>query len=174
MDQLAGDEVSEYRKYAKLPPPGVDALEGTGFLRTAVDATREDFQPKDFAEYQWRTFFDTEQIVASSLLGLTLQCARCHDHKYEPLSQKDYYRLQAFFAGGLRPNGAVLPTYKRQITLATSAEKKAADENNAPVEPVIKALKQLQTARLAEYRARHPKKDQATDADVREMFPDYG
>jgi hypothetical protein len=172
-EQLAGDELSAYYKEDKFAPETVEALEATGFLRTAVDATRDDFLPEMFAEYTWRTAFDTEQMMASAVMGLTLQCARCHDHKYEPLSQRDYYRLQAFFAGGLRPNGAVLPTYRRQITLATAAEKKAAEENNAPVEPVVKALTQLQTARLAEYRARHPKKDQATGAELRQMFPDY-
>ncbi|HZT32107.1 MAG TPA: PSD1 and planctomycete cytochrome C domain-containing protein [Bryobacteraceae bacterium] len=172
-EQIAGDEASRYFDQDRLTPSTIEALEATGFLRTAVDATREDFLPEAFAEYTWRTAFDTEQIVASSVLGLTLQCARCHDHKYEPLSQKDYYRFLAFFAGGIRPNGAVLPTYKRQIALATAREKKAAEENNGPVEPVIKALRQLQAARLAEYRARHPKKDRATEAELREMFPDY-
>ena len=37
------------------------------------------------------------QIVASSLLGLTMQCAKCHDHKFEPITQQDYYRYQAIF-----------------------------------------------------------------------------
>ena len=173
MEQLAGDELANYRAQEKFTPKTIECLEATGFLRTAVDATREDFLPGAFAEYQWRTFFDTEQIVASSLLGLTIQCARCHDHKYEPLSQKDYYGLQAFFAGGLRPNGPVLPTYKRQIVDATAAEQKAAQQNNAPIEPVVKALKALQAARMVEYRSKHPKKDQATDADLRKMFPEY-
>jgi hypothetical protein len=173
MEQLAGDELADYRAQDKFTPKTIECLEATGFLRTAVDATREDFLPEAFAEYQWRTLFDTEQIVASSLLGLTLQCARCHDHKYEPLSQKDYYGLQAFFAGGLRPNGSVLPTYKRQIVDATAAEQKAAQQNNAPLEPVVKALKALQAARMAQYRSKHPKKDEATDADLRNMFPEY-
>jgi hypothetical protein len=173
MEQLAGDEISDYRKYDKLPPPVVDALEATGFLRTAVDATREDFLPKDFAEYQWRTFFDTEQIVASSLMGLTMQCARCHDHKYEPISQRDYYRLQAFFAGAIRPDGPVLPTYNRVILQATAEEKKAAEKINGPLDPVVKALKQLKSARTALYRSRHPKGDAATEAELREAFPEY-
>lgn len=38
-----------------------------------------------------------QQIIGSSLLGLTVQCAKCHDHKFEPVTQKDYYALQAFF-----------------------------------------------------------------------------
>ncbi|HWB95537.1 MAG TPA: DUF1549 domain-containing protein, partial [Bryobacteraceae bacterium] len=81
-EQIAGDEVSGYFNQDRYTPATVDALEATGFLRTAVDATRDDFLPEMFSEYLWRTAFDTEQIVASSVLGLTLQCARCHDHKY--------------------------------------------------------------------------------------------
>ncbi|MEX2260943.1 MAG: PSD1 and planctomycete cytochrome C domain-containing protein [Bryobacteraceae bacterium] len=173
LEQLAGDELSDYRKHDKLPPDVVEALEATGFLRTAVDATREDFLPKDFAEYQWRTLFDTGQIFSSALMGLTLQCARCHDHKYEPLTQKDYYRLQAFFAGAIRPEGTVLPTYKRVIVEATMAEQKVAEKVNGPLDLLVKALNDLKRARLAQYRAKHPNGDSATERELREAFPDY-
>jgi hypothetical protein len=172
MEQLAGDELVDYRQ-DRFSPEVVECLEATGFLRTAVDATREDFQQPDFAEYQWRTFFDTEQIVATSLLGLTMQCARCHDHKYEPISQRDYYRFQAFFAGAIRPDGPLLPSAKRAIVQASPAERKAAEEANTPLEPVLKAIKGLQEARLAQYRAKHPKGEEASEAEVRQMFPEY-
>ena len=45
----------------------------------------------------------TLQIIVNCLLGLTIQCARCHDHKFEPVTQKEYYRLQAIFFPGLQP-----------------------------------------------------------------------
>jgi hypothetical protein len=172
-EQLAGDEISEYYKHDGLPGAVAEKLSATGFLRTAVDATREDFLPKDFAEYQWRTLFDTEQIVASALLGLTIHCARCHDHKYEPLTQRDYYSLQAIFAGAIRPTGKVLPSYKRILFDAPEAEQKAAEKNNGPVEGIIKALKQLQESRKAHYRNLHPKGEMATEEDLRAMFPEY-
>ena len=120
-EQLAGDEISEYYKYDGFHGRWPSRSSLPGFLRTAVDATREDFLPKDFAEYQWRTLFDTEQIVVSSLLGLTIHCARCHDHKYEPLTQRDYYSMQAIFAGALRPAGKVLPSYKRIVVEAPAS-----------------------------------------------------
>ena len=172
-EQLAGDEISEYYKHDGLPPHVADSLTATGFLRTAVDATREDFLPKDFAEYQWRTFFDTEQIVASSLLGLTVHCARCHDHKYEPLTQRDYYSVQAIFAGAIRPGGKVLPSYKRIIFDAPLAEQKVAEKNNGPLEGITKALKQLQDSRRAHYRNLHPKGEKATDEELRATFAEY-
>lgn len=172
-EQIAGDELSEYRKYDKLPREVVQLLEATGFLRTAVDATREDFEPADFAEYQWRTLFDTQQIVVSSTLGLTIQCARCHDHKYEPISQKDYYRFLTFFQGAIRPNGPVLPSDKRAIVEATRSEKVAAAEVNGPLDMVIKALSDLKAARAQQFRAKHPDGEQASDEDLRKTFPEY-
>ena len=151
----------------------VESLAATGFLRTSVDATREDFLPKDFAEYHWRTLFDTEQIVASSLLGLTIHCARCHDHKYEPLSQRDYYSMQAIFAGALRPSGKVLPSYKRIVVDAPQAEQQAAEKQNGPLDGITKALKQLQESRRAHYRNLHPKGEMATEEELRKAFPEY-
>ena len=172
-EQLAGDEISQYRRKDKLPPETVETLEATGFLRTAVDATREDFLPADYAEYQWRTLFDTQQILASSLMGLTIQCARCHDHKYEPLSQKDYYRMLAILQGAIRPNGPVLPSDKRVIVEATREQKTAASEVNGPLDMVIKALGDLKSARMQQYRAKHPDGEEATDGELRKAFPEY-
>lgn len=172
-EQVAGDELSEYWKHDGLPRDAVDKLEATGFLRTAVDATRDDFLPKDFAEYQWRTLFDTEQILASSFLGLTIQCARCHDHKYEPITQRDYYSLQAVLASAIRPTGPVLPTYRRIVVDATKAEQTRADENNKPLEAVAKALRDLMNARRQQARSSHPKRDKATEQELRDALPDY-
>lgn len=172
-EQIAGDELSEYWKHDGLPKDVADQLEATGFLRTAVDATREDFLPKDFAEYQWRTLFDTEQILASTFLGLTVQCSRCHDHKYEPITQRDYYGLQAVLASAIRPTGPVLPTYKRIVVDATKAEQARAEENNKPLEAVAKALRELQNARRTQFRARHEKKEKATEEELKAAFPEY-
>ncbi len=172
-EQLAGDELSHYGRYDKMPPDIVEMLAATGFVRTAVDATREDFLPADYAEYQWRTLFDTQQIVASSLLGLTLQCARCHDHKYEPISQKDYYRMLAILQGAYRPEGPVLPSDKRLIFEATRAQKTSAAEVNGPLDLVIKALGDLKAARTQQYRGKHPEGEEVTEEDLRKAFPEY-
>ncbi len=173
LEQFAGDEISDFRRYDKLPAEVHESLAATGFLRTAVDATRDDFLPKDFAEYLWRTVFDTEQIAVSATMGLTIQCARCHDHKYEPIAQKDYYRVQSIFAGALRPTGPVLPTYKRLVVDATKEDQKKAEITNGPLDGVVKALRELRTARLKQYRAQHPKGEKATEAELRMEFPDF-
>ena len=172
-EQLAGAEISEYYRHDGLPREAAESLAATGFLRTAVDATREDFLPKDFAEYNWRTLFDTEQIAVSSLMGITIQCARCHDHKYEPLTQRDYYGVQAIFAGALRPTGKVLPSYKRLIVDAPEAERARAQKVNGPLDGIAKALRDLQASRRAHYRNQHPHGEKATEEELRQAFPEY-
>lgn len=85
MEQLAGDE---------LAPNDPDALVATGFNLLGPDMT----DAADQAARRQNTLNDMTDTAGLVFLGLTLGCARCHDHKYEPLPQKDYYRFQAFFA----------------------------------------------------------------------------
>ncbi|MBN9520612.1 DUF1553 domain-containing protein [bacterium] len=85
-EQLAGDE---------LFPGDPDALTATGFLRhypyeyNAVDV---ELKRQDILN-------DLTDTTAAAFLGITLGCAKCHDHKTDPVTQEDYYRFQAFFAG---------------------------------------------------------------------------
>lgn len=79
-EQIAGDTYSAYGAEGKL---------GLGFLSLGVvgeDSGRQ------------HLLVDAVDTVGSVFLGITLGCARCHDHKYDPISQRDYYRMQAFFA----------------------------------------------------------------------------
>ncbi len=139
-EQIAGDELAGYPNITAYTPTVEEQLTATGFLRTAVDATRDDFNPHQYGEYQYRMLHDTQTIVFSTALGLTIQCARCHDHKHEPISQKDYYRVQSLFMGAVRPRGAILPTNRRQIPLATPAEQDAAKKVNAEVDAALAVL----------------------------------
>ena len=85
-EQLAGDE---------LFPTDPQALVATGFLRHTpyeYNAINLEQKRQDFLN-------DITDTTASAFLGLTLGCAKCHDHKTDPITQEDYYRLQAFFAG---------------------------------------------------------------------------
>ena len=84
-EQLAGDEID---------PGNRDALIATMFLRHWI----YEYNQRD-VETQWREILaDVTNVTGDVLLGLGLQCARCHDHKYDPIPQRDYYRMQAFFA----------------------------------------------------------------------------
>jgi hypothetical protein len=84
-EQIAGDE---------LHPGDPEALVAMGFNRHWIDETNA------AALYGRRqeTLDDMTQLTGAAFLGLTFGCARCHDHKFDPILQKDYYRLQAFFA----------------------------------------------------------------------------
>jgi hypothetical protein len=84
-EQLAGDE---------LFPGDPEALTGTGFLRAGI----YEYNNRDVVG-QWTTIMnEITDVTGDVFLGLGVQCARCHDHKFDPILQKDYFRLQAFFA----------------------------------------------------------------------------
>src|SRR5262245_27961320 len=91
-EQLAGDE---------LYPDDPDALAATGFNLLGPDMT----DSADQARRRQNTLDDMTDSAGLAFLGLTVGCARCHDHKFEPIPQRDFYRLQAFFApAAFRPD----------------------------------------------------------------------
>jgi hypothetical protein len=113
-EQLAGDEIYDWRRATQFSPEIRQALIATGYLRTARDLTHEDVGviPQNF----YGIGHDTLEIVGTGLLGLTLNCARCHDHKFDPIPQEDYYRLIALLAPAYNPNAwlPVTPTETRK------------------------------------------------------------
>ena len=83
-EQLAGDEI---------PGGDADAIIATGFLRLGM----YEYNQRD-VKGQWSLILnDITDITADTFLGMGMGCARCHDHKFDPILQKDYFRLQAFF-----------------------------------------------------------------------------
>ncbi len=162
-EQFAGDELTDYwtayRTQKELPPDVVEGLTATGYLRCASDTSRPDFTTiKNAPGYYFQTLDDTVKIVSSGILGLTLQCARCHDHKYDPLPQTDYYRMQAIFMSAYRPSQWV-PQVQRRILEASEAQEKEAKEFNAKIDAAVAPLKKQieevkkqkeQAAKLAE------------------------
>ena len=83
--QLAGDE---------LEPDDPDALIAAGFNRLWPD----EHNAANLEQRRQEILDDTTDTAGLVFLGLTVGCARCHDHKYDPISHKDYFRLQAFFS----------------------------------------------------------------------------
>ena len=107
-EQIAGDELTDYwTAYRTQGEPAAGVVEGlvaTGFLRCASDTSRPDFVTiKNAPGYYYQTLDDTVKIVATATMGLTLQCAKCHRHKFDPIPQSDYYRMQAVFMSGVSP-----------------------------------------------------------------------
>ena len=89
------------RPWTNLTPEQIETLAATGFLRMAADGTSTGGGDEALASNQ--VVADTLKIVGSSLLGLTVGCAQCHDHRYDPIPQADYYRLRAVFEPALDP-----------------------------------------------------------------------
>ncbi len=100
-EQLAGDE---------LPDGGIDGLIATGFYRIG----QWDDEPADRLLAMYDGFDDIITTTTQGFLGLTVNCARCHDHKIDPVPQQDYYSLLAFFQG-ITPNGNPNPNTERPI-----------------------------------------------------------
>jgi hypothetical protein len=116
VEQLAGDELVP-PPWNNLKPEQVELLTATGFLRMAPDGTAGGGP----AEAQ-QVVADTLKIVASSFYGLTVGCAQCHDHKYDPIPQSDYYRLRAVFEPAFDPSHWRTPG-QRRVSLYTDADR---------------------------------------------------
>ncbi len=145
-EQIAGDELTgywtAYKTQKELSPEVLDGLIATGFLRCASDTSRPDFvNIKNAPGYYYQTLDDTMKIVASATMGLTLECAKCHSHKYDPIPQTDYYRVQAVFMSAYRPYQWV-PQVQRRLLEATETQEKEAKEHNAKVDAAIAPLRQ--------------------------------
>ncbi len=84
-EQIAGDE---------LDPTNLEAQVATGYLRHWT----YEYNQRDVRGQWTNVLNDITDVTADVFLGLGMSCARCHDHKYDPLLQRDYFRLQAFFA----------------------------------------------------------------------------
>jgi hypothetical protein len=142
-EQLAGDELSDWRRADALTPDMQRQLVATGFLRTALDPTYPGYtEPNEIHQ----VLSDTVHIVGTTFLGLTIQCARCHAHKFDPISQRDYYSLQAILLPALDP-ARWQPSGVRGIPLASEGEQarinqqnKRADEHTAQLNAAMAEL----------------------------------
>jgi hypothetical protein len=100
-EQLAGDEIARATSanaasVALANTESRELLTATGFLRMGADGSATDaLTDRDAVRNQ--VVADTLKIVSTSLLGLSVGCAQCHDHRYDPIPQADYYRLRAVF-----------------------------------------------------------------------------
>jgi mono/diheme cytochrome c family protein len=95
LEQMAGDQMVNYKPGSRPTPDQVEPLTATGFLRTTADITDNQ------TIYEVDKYFDAQQkAMETSLtatLGLTVQCSRCHDHKFDPILQRDYYKMMAVY-----------------------------------------------------------------------------
>jgi hypothetical protein len=125
-EQLAGDEMEQQT---------VDAIVATGYYRLGI----YEYNQRD-VKGQWSVILnDITDVTADVFLGMGMSCARCHDHKFDPILQKDYFALQAFFAPILPRDDvpACLPAERMEYEQKLAAwEAKAAD--------VLKEMRELE------------------------------
>lgn len=137
-EQLAGDELASYKPGAGVSPEMVELLEATHYLRNSPDGTdSSDGNVDEVRADKFAVLEGTMQIMGASLLGLTVQCAKCHDHKFEPLKQHDYYALQAVIYPAFnvekwaKPKDREIVTASAEEIAAWEAEIKSIDEQIA-------------------------------------------
>ncbi|MEX2111533.1 MAG: PSD1 and planctomycete cytochrome C domain-containing protein, partial [Pirellulales bacterium] len=126
-EQLAGDELTTGDPN-NLTAEDQDRLAATGYLRMAADGTATGGIDQDTARNQ--VMADTIKIVTTSLLGLSVGCAQCHDHRYDPIPQADYYRLRAVLEPAYNWKDWKLPE-QRRVSLWTDADRAKAAEVDA-------------------------------------------
>lgn len=169
VEQLAGDELAGFRPNADVTGEAIDLLTATHYLRNGQDGTdSSDGNDDELLLDRFSVLEGAVQIIGSSLLGMTLQCARCHDHKFEPVTQAEYYQLQALLFPAYRPD-QWLKAAERVVTIGTQAQReeharqqKAIDDeiaaSNKSVEATAEPLrKQLIAERIAKIEA--PERD---------------
>jgi len=94
VEQIGGDELLS-PPYKNLTPEQADLLVATGFLRMGPDGTGDATADQNLARND--VIAETIKITSTSLLGLTVGCAQCHSHRFDPISHVDYHRLRAIF-----------------------------------------------------------------------------
>ena len=141
-EQLAGDE---------LFPGDPDAQIATAFTLLGPDMV----DSADQVQRRRNTLNDMTDTTALALLGLTVGCARCHDHKFEPIAQRDYYRLQAFFTAAKFRHDLPVPTaaesHAHEMAMAAYGEQTKAVQTQifALEEPPRKTLLERKLAKLS-------------------------
>ena len=138
-EQIAGDELAEYENAEVVTDEIYDNLVATGFLRTAPDRTFANIT--NFVPDRLEIIADEIQILGSAVLGLTIHCARCHSHKFDPVSQKDYYQLAALLKDALDEHDWLGPQ-ERTLTKVTTAERSEWERHQQALDIRVAELKQ--------------------------------
>ncbi len=145
VEQIAGDELVDWRSADRYSPEMLELLIATGYLRSAADETLQN--ELNTADIRHAVLARTMEVTVGGLLGLTVGCARCHSHKYDPIPQEDYYRLLAVFAPAFNPQAWIQPA-QRELPDVSAAERSRLDKVIAEIDKQVSECE----ARLEELR----------------------
>ncbi len=152
-EQLAGDEMF---------PGDADALIATGYYRLGI----WDDEPSDPKQARYDGLDDIVGTTSQTMLGLTVDCARCHNHKLDPIAHKDYYRLLAFFHNiNHYRNGG--PTDERPI--GTGGQQAAFEKASNEIEEKRATIQGAITAIETEFRKKHKQSQSLVGTDLDEL-----
>jgi hypothetical protein len=161
IEQLAGD---------LLPKPTTADLIATGFHRNTM-WNEEGGVDKD--ETHWENLVDRVNTTATVWLGSTIGCAQCHNHKYDPFTQREYYQLLAFFNNSKKdvaPHGTGTKYVETVLDLPTPRQSERRDALRAEISRIEKLLK-TQTPELDAAQARWERSVVAASADWKTLDP---
>jgi len=127
-EQLAGDEMTT----GTVSPQDDELLIASSFHR--LGALRKNAGNQDAAYNRNEVLVEMTNVIGSGFLGITLGCARCHDHKFDPIRQKDYYRMQAFFATTKQKD---IPMYKPEDDARWKQKKSAIEAEMAKLKKLL-------------------------------------
>jgi len=143
-EQIAGDELDWKTQ---------ETLIATGFLRAGP---RVLFREKDNPERRWDYVDDLIATIGRGVLGLTVNCARCHNHKFDPIAQKDYYSLAASLNGWV----------EIEVPLGPRAETEAYTKANKEIDAKVAALRD----RIAKIEA--PAREKVRAEYIKKQYPE--
>ena len=149
-EQIAGDELADYERAPTITQEIEDNIVATAFLRLAPDPTWANLT--GFVPDRLEVTADSIDVLGSGVMGLTFKCARCHTHKFDPIPQRDYYRLVALFKGAydehdwLKPQiigyGGALSSGigERFLPYVTTAERRRWEAHQSAIQKQIDSL----------------------------------
>ncbi|HMC58270.1 MAG TPA: DUF1549 domain-containing protein, partial [Candidatus Solibacter sp.] len=134
-EQIAGDELDHVTG---------DSMIATGFLRSYA---KVGYREKDNPQFRFEYLDDMIGTIGRGVLGLTVNCARCHNHKFDPISQKDYYRMQASLFGYVETDYPLAPKEQVEAYARKTAE---LDAKIAPLRQKVRELEEPYRLKLAQ------------------------
>ena len=147
LEQIAGDELLDHENADVVTEEMVNNLIATGFLRMGIDQTGS--RTMNFVRKRIGVISDAITVLGEGLMGLTMGCARCHSHKYDPIPHRDYYRFKAILQGAFDEHDWL--TFKnRTLDVDVPERRERVAAVNPPLAAEVKSLQaELKAALVA-------------------------